>query len=353
MSNLYEIAGNKLKLNFHAGQTKAWDSEARFVFALAGTQSGKTSYGPWWLWREIQRCGGGDYLAVTASFDLFKLKMLPELKRVFEDTLRIGKYWSGDRVIELRDPKTGKFWAKRADDEMWGRIILRSAQADGGLESATAKAAWLDECGQDAFSLETWEAIQRRLSIYQGRVLGTTTPYNLGWLKQAIVDKAPSSRGVIEVINFPSYYNPNFSKVEFERMRTSMPEWRFRMFYEGLYAKPPGQIYRDFEHKYRDEGGHKVKPFAIPREWGRYVGVDPGGVNYAKVWMAHDVAMDAYYVYRESLDGGISTPEQARHAAELARANGERVVKWFVGQKAESQIRQNHRKQLHAVPMTE
>ena len=66
------------------------------------------------------------------------------------------------------------------------RIVLRSANAEGGLESLTGKAAVLDECGQDDFTLEAWEAIQRRLSLSRGRVLGGTTPYNLGWLKTQI-----------------------------------------------------------------------------------------------------------------------------------------------------------------------
>ena len=37
-----------------------------------------------------------------------------------------------DGVIEIRNPQTGKFEAKRASDPMWGRIILRSAAAGGG-----------------------------------------------------------------------------------------------------------------------------------------------------------------------------------------------------------------------------
>ncbi|MBU2685550.1 MAG: hypothetical protein KKF27_20105, partial [Gammaproteobacteria bacterium] len=116
---------------------------------LSGKQGGKTSFAPWWLWREIQhpeRGGSGDYIAATSTYDLFKLKMLPELRICFEQILGVGRYWSGDRIIELRDPDTGRFWAKRADDPMWGRVVLRSAQASGGLEAATAKAAWLDEC---------------------------------------------------------------------------------------------------------------------------------------------------------------------------------------------------------------
>src|SRR5205823_5064075 len=103
----------------------------------------KTSFGPWWLHREIERCGPGDYLAVTSTFDLFKLKMLPTLCEVFEQILGIGRYWSGDRVIELCDPATGKFLARRSQDTMYTRIILRSAEAKSGLESTTSKAAWL------------------------------------------------------------------------------------------------------------------------------------------------------------------------------------------------------------------
>lgn len=45
MSNLlYDIEHGKLTLHLHAGQTKAWDSEKRFVFVIAGTQGGKTSF---------------------------------------------------------------------------------------------------------------------------------------------------------------------------------------------------------------------------------------------------------------------------------------------------------------------
>src|SRR6266540_1498987 len=150
---------NSYRTRLHVGQAKAWRSQARFIVVLAGTQSGKTSYGPAWLKREIDRCGAGDYLAVTASYDLFKLKMLPALRETFEHVYQIGRYWSGDRVIELRDPATGLFWAKHADDTMWGRIILRSAESGAGLESNTAQAAWLDEAGQDGFDLTTWEAV--------------------------------------------------------------------------------------------------------------------------------------------------------------------------------------------------
>src|SRR5579859_1708742 len=145
--NLWKIEGDTLTLDLHPGQTAAWESRRRIVAMLAGTQGGKTSFAPWWLHREIQTRGAGDYLAVTDSFDLFKLKFLPSMRECFEQVLRCGRYWSGERLIEIADPTTGRFLAKRADDPMWARIILRSADSKSGVESTSAKAAVLDEAG--------------------------------------------------------------------------------------------------------------------------------------------------------------------------------------------------------------
>src|SRR3990167_9148172 len=148
---------------FHLAQAVAYDSNRRTIVMSGGSQSGKTTLQPWWLRREIQLGGAGDYLAVTSSFDLFKLKLLPQMLLVFENILGWGRYWTGDQVIELKDPNTGSFLATKSTDPMWGRIILRSAQAKGGLESATAKGAILDEAGQDEFTVDAWRAILRRL----------------------------------------------------------------------------------------------------------------------------------------------------------------------------------------------
>ena len=77
--SLYQVENGKLRLCLHPGQSRAWKSDRRFVFIIAGAQSGKTSFGSVWLYREIQCQGAGDYLAVTSSYDLFKLKLLPEM----------------------------------------------------------------------------------------------------------------------------------------------------------------------------------------------------------------------------------------------------------------------------------
>lgn len=327
----------KLRLSLHDGQARAWRSKRRFVFVLAGTQSGKTSWGPWWLWREILQTsdpagGANDYIAATASYDLFKLKMLPEIRNVFEHTLRWARYWSGDRVLELSDPATGKFWAEHADDRMWGRIVLRSAASGGGLESMSARGAWLDECGQDEFTVETWEAVLRRLSLSRGRVLGTTTPYNLGWIKTEVYDQWERGNKDFAVIQFPSFYNPLFDRAEYERAKATMPKHRFLMFYDGILSRPAGLIYDCF-----DEDIHLTDPFEIPKEWPRYVGIDFGAVNTALIWIAEDIAKGRYIVYRESLDGGKSTHAHCADAT-TAGAN-ENVVQWLGGAPSEDQQR--------------
>lgn len=303
---LWKIEDGKLKLPFHKGQARAWQSDRRFVFILAGTQSGKTSWLPWALHKLINQTatpdGDNDYIATTASYDLFKLKFLPEMRNVFEHLLKIGRYWSGERIIELKDPDKG-FWAKRVDDPMYGRIILRSAASPSGLESATAKAAIMDEAGQDEYTLETWEAILRRLSLHQGRVYAATTLYNLGWIKTEIYDAWRNGDPDIDIIQFASVQNPAFPKAEFERARSKMQDWRFSMFYLGQFSKPAGLIYSAFTDNML------VDPFAIPDDWERVTGVDFGGANTATLYLAQDPDSEKWYVYKETLEGDKSSIE--------------------------------------------
>lgn len=330
---LWTIDSGKAVCDFHKGQWKALQSRRRFVFVIAGTQSGKTSFGPWWLYREMQRHNcEGDYLAVTASYDLFKLKMLPEMRIVYEQVLGIGRWWSGDKVIEIKHPTNG-FLAQRADDPMYGRIVLRSASASGGLESATARAAWLDECGQDNFSLEDWNAVQARLSLYEGRCLGTTTPYNLGWLKSEVWDRWQDGDPDVEVVNFASAMNPAFPDREQERRQRTMQDWRFKMRYLGQFTKPAGLIYSAFDPSMI------VEPFPIPDDWQRIVGVDFGGANTAAVFLAENPDTGQWFVYDEMMTGDKTSAEYAR---EVLDRLGENVYyRAYGGSKGEEQQRRD------------
>jgi len=329
VQQLYRVStAGKLTLDLHWGQAKAWQSEKRFIFVLAGTQGGKTSFGPWWLWREIQRHGRGDYLAVTTSYKLYTLKMLPEMRQVYEKVLKIGRYWPSARIIELCDER-GKFWAKTSTDPMWGRIILMSAASESGLESATAQAAWLDEVGQSEWSLSQWDAVRRRLSLSQGRALATTTIYNRGYLK-GIYDKWKNKHPEYDVISFPSYANPSFPKAEFDAVKREMPSWKVNMFYRGIFDTPAGLIYDVFEPGLN---GHVIKPIPIPSEWKRYGGLDFGGVNTAAVLYAEDPDTKILYLIDEYHEGKKTSAE---HAKDLKKW---KARYWRGGAKSEHQWR--------------
>lgn len=301
-----------LSLNLHPGQQKAWDSDKRIVAILAGSQGGKTSFLPWLLHREIENQRGvdpdipQDYLAVTANYDLFKLKFLPALREVFENETKSGRYWSGTRVIELADPSTGQFKASRADDPMYGRIILRSADSPAGLESATARAALLDEAGMNSFTIETKEAIDRRLSITQGRIFIGTTLYNLGWLKSEVYDKWKGGDPDIDVIQFDSTLNPAYPRNSYEKAKASMPLWRFNMMYRGIYTRPAGQIYDKFDDK-----KHTCARFEIPSTWDRYMGLDFGSVNTAAVFLARKPGTRLFFLYRAYKAGSRTARQHA------------------------------------------
>jgi hypothetical protein len=329
-----------LPVPFHEGQQRAWDSEARFTFVYAGTQGGKTSFGPNWLLREIQRCGSGDYLAATSTYDLFKLKMLPALRRLFERRTHLGRYWPGLKVIELCDPATLRFHATTADDPMWGRIILRSAQAEGGLESSTAKAALLDECGMPEFGIGSWEAVQRRLSIFQGRVLGMTTLYNRGWTKTEIYDRWRRQEPDFNVVQFPSYTNPAFPKDEYDRITRTLPKWKVNMFYRGEFDVPEAQIYQPF-----DTEQDVCDDFPVPEEWARYGGIDFGGVHMAGTCWAERPEDKHLFLVREYLTGNIPI---AQHAANL---KGWACRKWFGGSGSEGVWRKEFGQ--HGMPIVE
>lgn len=300
-----------MRLHLHPGQKRAWDSRRRIVAVLAGTQGGKTSFGPHWLYREIKERGPGDYIIATPTFPLLELKCLPEFRGLFEDRLALGRY-TASPVRKFSFSAAGQKRTFRDSGIDYRTNVYFGYAADPeSLESATAKAAWLDEAGQKRFKLGSWEAILRRLSLHLGRLLITTTIYNLGWLKAKIWDRWKAKDPDIDVIRFESIQNPAFPLAEFERARRDLPRWKFRMFYQALFERPAGLIYDAF-----DEALHKVPRFAIPEDWSRYVGLDFGGVNTAALFYAKDPTSGRLFLYREYKAGGRTSAEHARFLLE-------------------------------------
>ncbi len=243
--------------------------------------------------------------------------MLPTMLEVFEGILKRARFWNSDKVLELKDPETDTFWARTSKDRMWARIILRSADALSGLESATARSACLDECGMDRFTYNAYKAIRRRLTLSRGRMLMTTTLYNLGWLTNHILDPAVEDGKTriyrqgnaelehtvnenknISIVQFDSIMNPRFSEEEYEEQRQLLSDEEFQMFFRGRKANLRFLIYNNFN---RTE--MLCDPFPIPETWKRYIGIDFGGVHTAVVYCAEDPITNKLFFYREYLGG--------------------------------------------------
>lgn len=320
----------RLRMHFHPGQLRAWDSRRRFVVVLAGTQGGKTSFGPYWLYREIQRCGPGDYIVVTPTFPLLEVKALPEFRRLFEEALALG-YYVASPVRKFTFSEGGEVRTFGAPQRTATHVYFGYAADPEALESMTAKAAWLDEAGQKRFKLGSYEAILRRLSLAEGRLLLTTTPYDLGWVKQKLWDRYQAGAPDIDVVRFDSTENPAFPRAEFERARRDLPAWKFDLFYRAIFTRPAGLIYDSF-----DPERHVIPRFAIPVHWPRFLGLDFGGVNTAGMFYAREPGTERLYAYREYTAGGRTA---AQHAAAL-RANEPGLPLCVGGSASEGQWRQ-------------
>jgi hypothetical protein len=296
----------RLRFAYHDGQERAMKSRARFILVLAGLQSGKTVLGPWWMLREMREQGPGDYLVAAPTFRLLDMKCLPEYRRLFVQRLQLGT---------LRENPVPLFTlSTRGEEILFGgpqnaptRILFGHAQDPDSLESATIKACHADEAGQKKFKRTSFEAILGRLSIFQGRLLVSSTPYTLGWLKSEMHDRAKAGDPDYCLVNFPSTANPSFPKAEFEAMRAKLPPWKFRMRYLGEFERPAGVIYDVFTD------ACKVRRFTIPSDWKRYLGVDFGGVNTAAVFFAAE-RMDGretgrYFIHRTYKAGGKTAAE--------------------------------------------
>lgn len=329
-------------LRLHTGQMRVLCSEARFILFLAGTRAGKTFTGPPWLLQEIHKRGQGDYMIAAPTFPLLDVGARSEFCQLFERDFQLGTYVGSPQFKFTFRPEMERYFfgEDRYDPSKQTRVLFRHAADPEGLEAATLKAAWLDEAGQKRFRYGSWLAILRRLSIDEGRVLITTTPYSLGWLKDEVYDRCVNRPGqpkdpAYELVRCESRENPLFPMAEWERAKATLPRWMFDMMYRGVFTRPAGLIYDCF-----DRDAHTVAAFPIPPTWRRYRGMDFGGVNTAAVYIAEEPSTGILHFYREYRAGGKTAKG---HAEAMQVGEPGLPFKCFGGSKSEDQWRNEFR----------
>lgn len=236
---------------------------------------------------------------------------VPQLADALGVKLGLGKLIGGSQG-RFEIDRRGEFALWDAAQDKPTRIVFGHADEPDSLEAAQYKGAVCDEAGQKKFKQESWEAIQRRLSIDKGRALFPTTPYaGFGWLKTQVYDRAIRGADQYDadygVVNFESVENPAFPIEEWYRAMNTLPAWKFDLFYRGMFTRPAGAVYDCFDPEI-----HVIESVPIPTDWTRIIGIDFGAPNFAACFIAEE---------REEVEGP-STPGRAKRW----RKTGRRVV---------------------------
>ena len=278
----------------HEGQLKLWAAEGLDIVALAGVQGGKTLMNPYWLMREIQRTAwvaerekwpAAAYIYAGPSLTLLGVQAMRQFEQVFEQMHKLGKLKeSGRPVFEFSEE--GAYRLARVKVPILVHFAYLSDPDT--IVSVTALAAIADEHGQSKNKQGSYQNLLDRLSVARslgakegfvaGRVLHTTTPYEMNWFYTDVVLPAEKDG---RLINWPTWANPSQDKQTIMGRKSGMEMWRWSMQYEGKFTKPAGQIYDCF-----DANRHVVPDFPVPAHWKVYSGHDFGEVNMAAVFVA-------------------------------------------------------------------
>jgi PBSX family phage terminase large subunit len=277
------------EVELHEYQTKAFQSQARFVAIIAGTGGGKTFFLPIWLLNEIAKNPQEQFFVVSPTFSLFQRTTFPECKK------RLDRHIGG----------IYKEQKKRYELSTGGIVYFGSADNPDSLEGGQMVASAIDEAGQ--IKLASWQAIQRRLGVKMGRCLITTTPYGLNWLYKDFYLRWKNGDPDYDVIQFESINNPYYPKEEYERAKRTLDSRIFDMRYRGLFRKLSGLVYPDFNQE------NVINPFEIPKEWTVFGGIDFG---YNNPFVALQLVIDKddnIYLIDEYYQSGKYLREHAEH----------------------------------------
>ncbi len=254
-------------------QKRVFEVKPPIIAFVGGTGTGKTWLGArWGVVQALQK--GGDHLIISPSLRLMRRTIWKELKSVLKSWDIEFEKNEADMIITL--PNGGQLYGVPADNPE-------------RMEGVHARSVVFDEAGQVDKKV-VFETAYRRLRYHGGQLLITTTPYRWNWLKE-LYDKAIDGDPSVHLISARTKDNPFYPKEEIERAKKEMPLWRFRMFYEGVFTKPLGLIYPDYD---------VVEPFEIPASWFKVRGLD-FGYNHptAIVWLAKDPQSEVWYAYKE------------------------------------------------------
>lgn len=226
----------------------------------------------------------GDYLVCRLFNPELKLTTYKTFLEICPKEL-IVEHRVADQIIKIKSVDGGI-----------SNVIFRGLEEPDKHRSLNLNAAYIDEASQ--VSEEAFTLLQSRLrGKFYRKILCTTNPNGHSWLYRYWVKKdfgnANAKRQFFSV-HAPSTENVHLPEGYVQNMLDSWSEERIKREVMGSWDAFQGQVFTEFER-----ATHVVKPFRIPDEWTKFVGMDHGYRNPAcALWCAMDYDGNIF-VYRE------------------------------------------------------
>lgn len=313
-------------------------SEIKIFGVLGGNRSGKTEIGAavataWAL--------GKDFFRDEPAWEYIKNLPIPEPPNhiwvvgldfptlrdvIWGQKLRSGRNHPGilPRDEQLCVPKDGDFQAKFANGS-----IITCKSADSGPEKfqgASVDLVWIDEEPEENVYNECY---QRTLDC-AGRILITLTPLtdiNSGVRTPWVFDLYEEFKRGAKDVRFVQLSLLDNPFIPADEKQKAIEKWsghyeeRARLY--GEFIRKSGLVYPMWSRE-----KHMVRPFAIPREWPRYVSIDPSASGItAVIWAAVSPGNDLY-LYKEYYERDLIISDHAKNIK--IRTAGDPVDIWLI-----------------------
>lgn len=231
--------------------------------------------------------GPGRLWVASPTFASAVEQIRPHLRRLAPDGTRFLRWDDKRSEAEMHLPNGGVIVSKcyaqyDADPQTWEGANIRGLGLDEQPNSRACLTAGLS-----------------RLVDQRGRVLWALTPLRGkgDWLYRQFINPQPGEEPappgfVIHTLHGAD--NPHIPQDWRQMMLASVPKWQRASRDVGAFTSPEGAIF-PFERSV-----HVVAPFAIPKNWRRFRGIDWGARAPHVVWLAeHPNGNGPIYVYRE------------------------------------------------------
>lgn len=256
----------------------------RYIGYVGGIGSGKTIIGCITVisWAVLYP---GDYLIGRLYMPELRVTTLKTFLEVCPPEL-IAEYRVADSIVKIKGIN-GKL----------SNVYFRALEEPDKFRSMNLSGFLIDECNQ--VSEEAFTLLQGRLrggGIRKGIIV--SNPNGHDWVYRNFFQKANLktewAKSLYTLIRAPSTENKHLPEGYLETLINSWSEDRIAREIEGSFDAFEGMVFEEFR---RDM--HVIKPFKIPENWPKYVGIDHGLRNPAAwIWVA--VGPDEeLYVYRE------------------------------------------------------